>query len=274
MRLINTSMTRPRLDDIFHTCQELARQGGTRALESFKTKKFKSLWKADHSFVTSADTNIETHLRSQLATTYPNHGIWGEELGTSHTNAEYCWNIDPIDGTHNFMYGIPVFGTLISVTKHNEVECIAAYDPNTDTLFSAQKGKGALVNGAPFRVNQKAESADLSKEVLIIECGKPVSARKAALSYLAEHGALFRSFRKFGCLLPPFHMAATHQLAALVLLEMDTREISSLALFLHEAGYRVTNTLRKQWNLTSGANLVATHAAYHDQVLDTFSKII
>jgi len=71
--------------------------------------------KPDNSPVTLADRAVERAIREKIAQTYPQHGIYGEETGSSNTNAEYVWVIDPIDGTKAFITGKPLFGTLIAL---------------------------------------------------------------------------------------------------------------------------------------------------------------
>ena len=83
--------------------------------------------KADTSPVTIADREAEAAIRALIAQHYPDHGIIGEEYGTTRADAEYCWIIDPIDGTKSFMIGRPIFGTLISLT-HRSIPILGIID--------------------------------------------------------------------------------------------------------------------------------------------------
>ena len=76
--------------------------------------------KADRTPVTVADRQVEVHLRELIESSYPSHGIIGEEFGSSNTDAEYVWVLDPIDGTRAFICGLPLFGTLISLTQDGQ----------------------------------------------------------------------------------------------------------------------------------------------------------
>ena len=73
--------------------------------------------KPDRTFVTIADTEVETRIRSRIADAFPDHGIIGEEFGTEGAEASVRWYIDPIDGTHNYIRGVPIFATLIAVER-------------------------------------------------------------------------------------------------------------------------------------------------------------
>jgi histidinol-phosphatase len=78
--------------------------------------------KPDRTFVTQADTEIERAIRGRIRAAHPGHGLVGEEYGTDAGEAQIRWIIDPIDGTHNFMRGVPIFGTLLAVQVEGEVQ--------------------------------------------------------------------------------------------------------------------------------------------------------
>ena len=78
--------------------------------------------KPDRTFVTAADKAIEQAIRSRIHDQYPGHGIVGEEYGTEAGDAAVRWYVDPIDGTHNFIRGIPLFGTLLAVERDGELQ--------------------------------------------------------------------------------------------------------------------------------------------------------
>ncbi len=112
----------------------------------------KADYKADNSPVTLADKKIEVFLREQIAETFPTHGIIGEEFGKSGEDSEYCWVIDPIDGTKNFTAGIHSFATLIALCKKGRpiIGCIAA--PAMNKIWIGGENLGARVNGVPIKV--------------------------------------------------------------------------------------------------------------------------
>lgn len=87
----------------------------TRYLNNFTVKK-----KIDGSFVTDVDQEIESLFKKRLSRKFPNHGVIGEEYGSENLKSEYIWVIDPLDGTHSFISGKPLFGTLISCLKNNK----------------------------------------------------------------------------------------------------------------------------------------------------------
>ncbi len=103
--------------------------------------------KPDRSFVTVADQAIEREIRGRIETRYPGHGLVGEEYGTSAGAAATRWFIDPIDGTHNFIRGVPLFGTLLAVEHEGELQVGVISAPAMRERWYAYRGGGAWNRG-------------------------------------------------------------------------------------------------------------------------------
>jgi len=99
--------------------------------------------KPDRTFVTQADQAIERAIRSRIAAAYPDHGLVGEEYGTEDGAGRIRWYIDPIDGTHNFMRGIPLFGTLLGLERDGELVVGVMSAPALGSRWYASRGGGA-----------------------------------------------------------------------------------------------------------------------------------
>ncbi len=99
--------------------------------------------KPDRSFVTVADQGIEREIRSRILARHPDHGLVGEEYGTQAGGAVTRWFIDPIDGTHNFIRGIPLFGTLLAVEHEGEMQVGVISAPALNERWFAWRGGGA-----------------------------------------------------------------------------------------------------------------------------------
>ena len=119
----------------------------------FNNRMFTVSRKADNSEVTEIDRNTETAISSVLREAFPEFGIYGEEHGTSGpTDAEHVWVIDPIDGTTNFVRGVPVWGSLIALV-HNEVPVLSVVSaPALGMRWWASVGDGAYFNGTRIHV--------------------------------------------------------------------------------------------------------------------------
>ena len=105
--------------------------------------------KADKSFVTDTDRAVEKRLRKIINVTYPDHGIYGEEYGTENLEAEFVWVLDPIDGTLEFIAGIPVFGTLIGLAHNGRPHLGVLNIPVTRDRWVGISGVSATRNGKP-----------------------------------------------------------------------------------------------------------------------------
>jgi histidinol-phosphatase len=103
--------------------------------------------KPDRSFVTQADTQIERLIRERIRAAFPGHGLVGEEFGEERSESGFRWFIDPIDGTHNFMRGIPVFATLLALEHEGEIVLGVVSAPALGTRWYAWQGGGAWAIG-------------------------------------------------------------------------------------------------------------------------------
>ncbi|MBB6254538.1 inositol monophosphatase family protein [Nitrospirillum iridis] len=120
-------------------------------LEGAATARVNVESKADNSFVTEADRAIEARLRGLIERTYPQHGILGEEYGPHNLEAEIVWVLDPIDGTAPFIAGIPVYGTLIGVSRFGRPWIGALDYPATGDRWLGAAGASASRNGVAIR---------------------------------------------------------------------------------------------------------------------------
>ncbi|MFL5673355.1 MAG: inositol monophosphatase family protein [Chloroflexota bacterium] len=99
--------------------------------------------KPDRTFVTQADTAIERMIRGRIHDAFPDHGLVGEEYGVEDGGASVRWYIDPIDGTHNFIRGVPLFGTLLAVERDGEMQASVLSAPALDERWWGWRGGGA-----------------------------------------------------------------------------------------------------------------------------------
>ncbi|MDP2369868.1 inositol monophosphatase family protein [Rhodoferax sp.] len=108
-------------------------------------------------FVTEVDHAAEQAIIDMLLTAYPGHGILAEESGSEHgaKDSHYVWIIDPLDGTTNFIHGLPVYCVSIALAVKGKIEQAVIYDPSRNDLFTATKGRGAYMNDRRIRVSKR-----------------------------------------------------------------------------------------------------------------------
>jgi inositol-phosphate phosphatase/L-galactose 1-phosphate phosphatase/histidinol-phosphatase len=115
--------------------------------------------KGDGSPVTQVDRDVETALRDAIRRVHPNHGVIGEEFGRDRADAEFVWILDPLDGTREFIQGLPLFGTLIALAHAGEFVLGLAEQPLTRDRWVGAEGLGTQWNGAPVSVRPCATLA-------------------------------------------------------------------------------------------------------------------
>jgi myo-inositol-1(or 4)-monophosphatase len=108
--------------------------------------------KGKNDFVTEVDKNAEYIIIETIKSAYPDHAFFAEESGKS-GDSEYVWIIDPLDGTTNFLHGIPHFAVSIALQHKGRLDQAVVYDPVKQELFTASKGKGAQLNNKKIRVS-------------------------------------------------------------------------------------------------------------------------
>ena len=111
-------------------------------------------------FVTASDIQVEKILIDELQKARPNYSILSEEVGEINNDESFKWIIDPIDGTANFLHGIPHFAISIGLEHEGEIICGIVYDPIKDEMFVAEKGNGAYLNNKKIRVSSRSQLKD------------------------------------------------------------------------------------------------------------------
>ena len=232
-------------------------RGGARAGLEVRTK-------ADATFVTQVDTEVESLIRDRIAAAYPDHGILGEEFGLDAGDGETRWIVDPIDGTNNLVRGIPVFGTLLAVESAGELVAAAISAPALSGRWHAVRGQGAAVRDLLGERPIHVSSVDQLNEAQLMTSG--VAAMDAA--GFGEAVARLRSTtwrdRGFGDFWGYMLVAEG---AADVMLEIGVTlwDLAAPALIVREAGGRFTDFAGKA--SYAGPQSLATNGALHDAVV-------
>ncbi|WP_323005236.1 inositol monophosphatase [Pseudorhodobacter sp.] len=139
----------------YTAAQSIARQAGALGLtyfNSFDTLTIES--KSHQDFVSEADKNVEALIRTAIAAAFPKDAIVGEEEEATTGTSGFTWVIDPIDGTTNFIHGIPQWCVAIAIVQDAQTVVGVIHDPVHDECNHAQRGSGAFCNGKPIRVLQ------------------------------------------------------------------------------------------------------------------------
>jgi len=153
--------------------------------------------KGPGNFVTASDIKVEKILIEELQKARPTYSILSEEIGEINNDKSFKWIIDPIDGTANFLHGIPHFAISIGLEHDKEIICGIIYDPIKDEMFVAEKGNGAYLNNKRMRVSSRSKLEDC-----LISTGGPTKDSKHRELTLEEYkkfsSKVFIPVRKLG----------------------------------------------------------------------------
>ena len=111
-------------------------------------------------FVTNCDKKVEKILIDELLKARPSYSILSEEIGEINNDDSFKWIIDPIDGTSNFLHGVPHFAISVGLEHNKEIICGIIYDPIKDEMFTAEKGNGSYLNNQRMRVSSRSKLED------------------------------------------------------------------------------------------------------------------
>lgn len=215
---------------------ELAKQAGEIALDYFRHIETLTVETKGHQdLVSEADRNVETFIRDALRARYPDDGIVGEEHAPTAGMSGFDWVIDPIDGTANFVRGIPAWTVVIAGTRAGRTEIGVVHDPCANETFHGRRGGGAFLNGRPLRASASTSLGDGS-------VGTGFSNRREVRNILVfiaalvdEGGVFFRNAS--GALMLAY--VASGRLIAYVEEHMNAWDCLAGLLLVEEAGGRI-----------------------------------
>jgi histidinol-phosphatase len=235
-----------------------AQAAGEVALRYFRTNLTVE-YKGDRSPVTRADRECEQRIIDVLHAAFPDYGVVGEEFG-ERPGARARWIIDPIDGTKNFIRGIPYFATLIGLEEDGEVTAGVIYAPAVDDLLYAQKGHGAFDRHGVLHVS----AVPSLRAGLMVFGGLRIfreAGRWDAFERLVQASGRQRGFGDyFG-----HTFVARGQAEAMVELDLKPWDLAAIKIVIEEAGGRFTDFTGAA--TIYGGTAIASNGCVHDEIL-------
>ena len=215
-------------------------------------------------FVTSADKRTEKILIDELQKAHPEYGIITEETGIINaSNTKNRWIIDPIDGTFNFMNGIPQFAISIGYEEENEIKCGVIFNPIMNEMFCAEKGNGSYLNNSRIRVSNKKKI----KNALIVT-GGPKGASKIKDKIFSEYINVSNNVanvRKFGSAALDIAYVACGRFDGYWQREINYWDIAAGIIILKEAGGFI-DFFEEDKNSPLKKNVLATNSIIHEEL--------
>ena len=218
-------------------------------------------------FVTNSDKRIEKIIIETLNKARPDYQILSEETGEINKNSsEYRWIIDPIDGTLNFMHGIPHFCISVALEHKNEIICGVIFDPIKDELFIAEKGNGAYLNNKRMRVSSRKNLKDS-----VIFFGGPKANKKDWLVGMQDYqklsSAVISPIRKMGSAALDLAYVASGRGEGLCQRNLNYWDIAAGILMVKESGGIVCDLKGKQ-NHAENKTLLASNSEINPELLN------
>ena len=220
--------------------------------------------KGPANFVTAADRRAEATLRAELSKARPGYGFHGEGTGR-HEGADktHTWIVDPLDGTTNFLHSIPHFAISIGLQRTDTIVAAVIYNPITDELFTAERGKGAFVNDRRLRVAARKQLAEA-----VIGCGLPHLGRGDLALGLRELTAVqdkVAGLRRFGAAALDLAFVAAGRLDGFWERNLSPWDMAAGLLLVRESGGFVTDMDGGDAMFTKG-HIVAGNETMHREL--------
>jgi len=221
--------------------------------------------KGPANFVSLADKRAEEMLYADLAKARPGYGFIGEEGGTREgADKTHSWIVDPLDGTTNFLHGIPQFAISIALAREGSVIAGVIYNPANDELYLAERGKGAFLNDQRLRV---AGRRNLSE--CVIACGLPHLGRGDFEQFrdeLREIQGRVAGMRRFGAASLDLAFVAAGRLDGFWERNLSPWDIAAGQIIVREAGGMVSGIEGHDNSLTTG-NVVCGNDYVHGELV-------
>ncbi len=226
-------------------------------------------FKGRANLVTEMDRRSEEHLISAIRTRYPQHAILSEEAGAIAGEAgQPEWIIDPLDGTTNYVHGLPYFCVAVALRMGEQLQAGLVYHPCVDELYSAERGQGAFLNGNPLRVSQTSVLDDA-----LLATGFPSDLSRAPDTNVEHFLALMpksQAIRRLGSASLDLCSVAAGRLDGLWQPTMLVWDVAPGALIVEEAGGRVSDFTGKSTRYEG--NIIASNGKIHDAFIDALRR--
>ena len=258
----------PQINIITRACMKASRS----LIRDFgEIENLQVLSKGPGDFVSSADKRTERILIEELQKAHPEYGIITEETGIiNKSNVKNRWIIDPIDGTMNFLNGIPQFAISVGYEEENEIKCGVIFNPIMNEMFCAEKGNGAYLNNSRIRVSNKKK---LKESILVTGGPKYGSNKREGIfeEYIKISNIVDAPVRKFGSASLDMANVACGRFDGFWQWELNYWDIAAGLVILREAGGYVDFIGNKE-NISKKKNIIATNSNIHQELTSSLLK--
>lgn len=247
-----------------------AREAGA-IIQDFAAHRFEITHKGPINLVTEADLASEHHIKQMISACYPDHRILAEESGLSHhAEADYCWIIDPLDGTTNFAHGFPCYAVSIGVEHKGEIIAGVVFDPTRDELFAAERGAGATLNDRKISVSKVSEM-----ERALLVTGFPYDVRERMDFFIPGWRTFLaraQSVRRLGAAAIDMAYVACGRMDGFWEWGLNPWDCAAGWLLVEEAGGKLTKTDGDAFDMFL-PDMACTNGLIHEQMLAVLAEV-
>lgn len=226
--------------------------------------------------VTQADLDVERMFRGLIAERFPDHRILAEELGESPREfpgagdgARHCWIFDPIDGTTNYAHGVPIFCSALALEIDGRIEVAAVYDPSRRELFTAERGRGAWLNGSRLAVSTAQSCLDS-----LLVTGFPYDVQTNGGDILGMFGEFIgrsRAVRRLGSAALDLCYVAAGRFDGFWEQRLHAWDVAAASLLVEEAGGTVSGMDGGPFSARA-EHILATNGRIHGEMLGIIAR--
>ena len=214
-------------------------------------------------FVTKTDKKVEKIIIEDLEKARPNYGFIAEETGEKKTDSEFNWVIDPIDGTSNFMHGIPHFAISIGLEKNGKIIAGIICDPIKNETFYAEKGRGAYVNNRRIRVSKRKNFDEM---IGLYGCPPLISKDNKIFEQLNKGSKKIHKLRNFGSAALDFAYVASGRADFAWYDHLNYWDYAAGIVILLEAGGTISNYQGKEFK--GQHETFISNSSKHDEIIE------
>ncbi len=225
--------------------------------------------KGEHDLVTAADRASEKLIVERLRALYPSHAVVGEEGGERAGSSEFCWYVDPLDGTTNFAHGFPMYNVSIGLTRAGELIAGVIADPVRGEIFTAERGSGAFLNGQRIHVSKVKRVEDA-----LAGTGFPSRRRHQNVNvhFFYQISMLTHGVRRAGAAALDLAYIACGRLDLFWEFNLNPWDVAAGVLLIREAGGVCTDMRGGRLDLR-GPHILADNGSVHEETVGLFAEV-
>jgi len=249
--------------------EEIAREAGAM-LHGYFERHIGFELKGEFDLVTEADRASEKLVIERLRQHFPTHSIVAEESGgRAGESAEYCWYVDPLDGTTNFAHGFPMYNVTMALEKAGEIVAGVIFDPERDEMFTCERGSGSELNGMPIHVSGVRHIGDT-----LVATGFPSRKRHQDINvhFYYQLAMITHGVRRAGAAALDLAYVASGRLDAFWEFGLNPWDMAAGILLITEAGGKCSDMHGALARLR-GPHLLADNGAVHEAMLEVFGEV-